>query len=133
MPLADAAHILIVDDSATTRAVIRRTLSIAGVRAAAALYEAASGQAALDVLRANRVDLILADLHMPEMDGVEMSRRVLADPRTRSIPIVVVSAEPSDARVAELRAMGVSGFLRKPFTPEQVRDAVTKVMEACHA
>jgi two-component system chemotaxis response regulator CheY len=132
MPLADAAHILIVDDSATTRAVIRRTLSIAGVRAAA-LYEAASGQAALDVLRANRVDLILADLHMPEMDGVEMSRRVLADPRTRSIPIVVVSAEPSDARVAELRAMGVSGFLRKPFTPEQVRDAVTKVMEACHA
>jgi two-component system chemotaxis response regulator CheY len=93
------------------------------------VYEAPSGTAALEVLRTRRVDVVLTDLHMPGMGGVELTRRMQADPAMRPIPVVVVSAEPSAARLQELRADGVRGVVRKPFTPEQVRDAVRGVLE----
>lgn len=119
--------ILIVDDSATTRAIIRRSIQMADVPAAN-LFEAENGQAALDVVGAHHVDIVLADLHMPQMDGVELTRRLLADPATKDIPVVIISAEPDQAKLDALKQQGARGYLRKPFRPEGVRDVITQLL-----
>ena len=120
-------NILIVDDSATTRAMIKRTITLCGVPTASIL-EAEDGKQALDVLAKSPVDLVLADLHMPVMTGVEMTRRVLVDPTLRKIPVVIVSADPNGARIDDLRKQGARGYLAKPFTPEGLRDVITQVL-----
>jgi two-component system chemotaxis response regulator CheY len=119
--------ILIVDDSATTRAIIRRSIQMADVPAAN-VYEAENGLAALDVVAARHVDIVLADLHMPQMDGVELTRRLLADPATKGIPVVIISAEPDQAKIDALKQQGARGYLRKPFRPEGVRDVITELL-----
>ena len=124
-------NILIVDDSATTRAVIKRTIRLAGLTDGQ-IYEVDSGRAGLEMLGCVRIDLVLADLHMPLMNGEEMARQALANPTTSDIPIIVISAEPNIARLQQLVDAGVKGFLRKPFTPEQLRDCVGRTLEVCH-
>jgi two-component system chemotaxis response regulator CheY len=123
-------NLLIVDDSATTRAVIKRTLKMTGLPADN-IHEAGDGKAALELLEKTPVDLVLADLNMPEMDGFEMTRRMLAEEKTRHIPVIVISAEPNAADFA--KRTGVRGCLRKPFTPEAVRQAVLDVLGGQHA
>ncbi len=123
---------LIVDDSATTRAIIKRTIQMAQVPVESML-EAPNGADALRLLSGAPVNLILADLHMPEMDGVEMARRILADEATRTIPIVVVSAEPNPQRIQQILQSGVRAHLRKPFTPESVRNVITEILGVAHA
>jgi len=127
-----AYTILVVDDSATMRALIKRTLTMSGLEIAR-LCEAGSGKQALDLLAQESVDLILADINMPEMSGLEMAERVLANPATCRIPVVVVSTEASQTRIQELKTIGVKGFIHKPFTPEQIRDVVVEILGACHA
>ena len=123
--------ILIVDDSATTRAFIKRTIRMAGLEAET--FEAGNGKIALDLIAANPVDLVLADLHMPEMDGAEMTRRLLADPKTAHIPVIVVSADPNTVRIDSLKAAGIKGYIRKPFTPESIRDVLNNVLGVANA
>ena len=124
-----AAHsILIVDDSATTRAVITRAVQLSGVDTGGGIHEAANGRLALDFLAKQPVSLVLADLHMPEMTGVEMTTRMLADERLRTIPVVVVTAEPNTAKLEELKKQGVRGYIRKPFTPEGIRKMITETL-----
>lgn len=127
-----AYSILIVDDSATTRAMIKRIIGMADLPVAS-LFEAADGQVALDVLAQQKVDLVLADLNMPQMGGVEMTQRMRQNPATKEIPVVVVSAEPNIDRLSQLKQAGVQGSVRKPFTPEVIRDVITQIMGAIHA
>lgn len=127
-----AFKILIVDDSATMRALIKRTINMSGLEIEQ-LYEAGSGVEALECLEKISVDLILADINMPEMNGIEMTERVLSNPATCSIPVVVVSTEASETRIRELKDNGIKGFVHKPFTPEMIRDVVTEILGACHA
>jgi two-component system, chemotaxis family, chemotaxis protein CheY len=122
---------LIVDDSATTRAYIKRTLQLAGFPIDKC-HEAADGAAGLEVLRSNAVDLVLADLHMPVMDGAEMARRILNDEVLKHVPVLVVSADPNTQRLDQLRDEGVAGYVRKPFTPEAFRDAVRPILGGAH-
>ena len=124
-------NILIVDDSSTTRAMIKRTIKLAGVPVAN-FYEAGDGQAGLDMLSCLRVDIVLADLNMPNMGGVEMTRHMRQDQAMRQIPVVVVSAEPNGQRLEELKHDGIQGYVPKPFTPEAVRDAITHVLGDAH-
>lgn len=124
-------NILIVDDSATTRALVRRAVALSGLETAR-IHEAENGVGALRTLETHPVDLVLADLHMPEMGGVEMARRILAEERTRSIPVIVISAEADENRLEELKRQGVRAWLRKPFTPEKVRQVVQQVMGDNH-
>ena len=119
--------ILIVDDSATTRAIIRRSIQMAGVPVGT-IHEAENGVMALDVVAASHVDVVLADLHMPQMDGVELTRRLMASPATRDIPVVIISAEPDQAKIDALKQQGARGYLRKPFRPEGVRDVINQVL-----
>jgi two-component system chemotaxis response regulator CheY len=117
-----SAHkILIVDDSAITRAMIRRILTLCDVDPDA-VFEAPDGAAALALLATQSVDLILADLHMPVMCGVELTTRIVADPALRHTPVVIVSADPNTDRLNQLKQIGARGFLPKPFTPEEFRD-----------
>ena len=122
-----AFNVLIVDDSETVRAVIVKTLEIGGVPVNE-IHHAANGQEALEKLSTNWVDLVFADLNMPIMSGIEMIEEMSKDGIIESIPVVIVSTEGSATRIEQLKAKGVSAYIRKPFTPETIREVVFKVM-----
>lgn len=110
-----------------TRALIKRSIQLAKIPVDE-LLEASCGTEALATVRREHVDLVLADLNMPEMDGAALTRAILGDPATKNIPVVVVSADPNAARAKELGALGVRGYVRKPFTPEVIRDTLTGIL-----
>lgn len=120
-------NILVVDDSRTTRFIIAKTLKLAGVPVNE-LYQAENGAEALELLNKNWVDLVLADINMPVMDGVEMVDRMSKDGLMKTVPVVVVSTEGSKTRIEEMRAKGVRAYVRKPFTPEAVRKVVGDIL-----
>ncbi len=120
-------NILIVDDSRTTRAVIAKTLNLSGV-SIGELHEAENGKEALNILDENWVDLVLADINMPVMDGVEMVGRMSADGLMRTVPVVIISTEGSKTRIEEMRAKGVRAYIRKPCTPELIKNIVEEIL-----
>jgi len=120
-------NILIVDDSRTIRSVIKKTLLIAGVPTGE-LYEAANGSEALQIMKDNWVDLCFADINMPVMNGIEMIEHMLEDNMLEKLPVVIVSTEGSKTRIEELFRKGVRAYLRKPITPEIVRNVVKEVL-----
>lgn len=122
-----AYNILVVDDSATVRAVIRKTLELAGVDLGEFL-EAENGKEGLEVLRRSWVDLVFSDINMPVMNGEEMIRAMREDDDLRGIPVVVVSTEASTTRIESLRHLGVQDYLKKPFTPEMLRNVVKTLL-----
>jgi two-component system chemotaxis response regulator CheY len=122
-------NILIVDDSVTVRSVVKKSLAMAKVEVEEVL-EAANGQEALLALEKAPADLILADIHMPVMNGVELLGRLRADPRWKEIPVVIVSSDGSATRLELLRARGARGFLRKPFTPEALKETIAGALTA---
>jgi two-component system chemotaxis response regulator CheY len=117
--------VLIVDDSALTRAMIRRSVEMSGL--AATLEEAPNGRLALARLAEGGIDLCFLDLNMPEMGGIEVAKAVRDDERYAGVRVVVVSSESMANRIQELQAAGVKAYIRKPFTPEQIRDIVQRV------
>lgn len=124
-------NVLIVDDSQTVRAIIVKTLDMAGIETDE-IHQAGNGQEGLDILGQHRVDLVFSDINMPVMGGVEMIQRMKDDDVMKAIPIVIVTTEGSMTRVAELKEKGVNAYIRKPFTPEQIREVVEEVLEMGH-
>ncbi len=124
-----AYNILIVDDSSIVRAVIIKTLNLAGV-AVDELYQASNGEEALQQMREHWVDLVFSDINMPVMSGVEMFNHMQADENLKNIPVVIVSTEGSKTRIDELTALGIRAYIRKPFTPEALRDVVDGILGA---
>lgn len=120
-------NILIVDDSKTIRSVIKKTLDIAGVPVGE-LYEAENGQIALDVMKDNWVDLVFADINMPVMTGIEMIQKMSEDKILENMPVIIVSTEGSKTRIEELLKKGVRAYIRKPISPEALRNIVKEVM-----
>lgn len=120
-------NILIVDDSATTRAVIAKALSLSGLPIGE-VFQASNGLEALQCVDKVWVDLILADINMPVMNGVEMVERMSALRILESVPVIVVSTDGSASRMAHLKSCGVRAFVRKPFAPEAVRDVVQDLL-----
>ncbi|HEX2734169.1 MAG TPA: response regulator [Polyangiaceae bacterium] len=119
--------VLIVDDSFVMRRMVARSLLVSGVPAHET-REAANGVEALSVVREVLIDIVLCDLHMPGMDGVEFVRRLGSDAHTADIPVVIVSSERSEGLLAELEDLGVRGFLRKPFQPAVLGELVRDVL-----
>lgn len=122
-----AFNILIVDDSGTMRGMIKRTLQISGLDIGQ-VYEAGNGIEALAQMSVNAVDVVLLDINMPVMNGIQFIERVRDDERLRRIPVVIASTEGSDQRISGLLAAGAKGFVRKPFRPEQLRDVLTPIV-----
>ncbi len=122
-----AYNILVVDDSAVVRAVIKKTLTLAGIDVGQ-IFNAENGQVGLDIAATEWIDLIFADINMPIMGGIEMVERMSEEGLLSTIPIIIVSTEGSATRIAELKKKGVAAYVRKPFTPESIREVVTQVM-----
>ncbi|MBM4340031.1 MAG: response regulator [Deltaproteobacteria bacterium] len=126
-----AYNVLIVDDSQTMRKVIRKTVTISGFEVGEC-WEAGNGQEALDILHSCWVDLILADLNMPVMNGLEMLRELKKDEIRGHIPVILITTEGSEKRLEEAYALGIKGYIQKPFHPEAIRDVLTRIMEGTH-
>ncbi len=122
-----AINILVVDDSIVTRMMIARTLRLAKIPIAS-LYEAENGRIGLSQMLINSIDIVIADLNMPVMTGFEMIDQMNKDEQLKNIPIIVVSTEGSVTRIEKLEKMGVSAYIKKPFTPEGIRDAISNVL-----
>jgi two-component system chemotaxis response regulator CheY len=121
-----AINILIVDDSGVMRSMIAKTIRLSGLELGE-IHQAGNGREGLDVLNQNWIDLVIADINMPVMNGEEMIDRILENPDLRDIPIVVVSTEGSKTRVDRLQKKGIR-FIHKPFTPEAIRDTVKNLL-----
>ena len=124
-----AYNILIVDDSATTRAVIKKTIQIAGVETNE-IYQAANGKEALELLDANWVDIVFSDVNMPVMGGVEMVEKLYEDGLLKTIPVIMISTEGNATRIEQLKSRGVRAYIRKPFTPEIIKSVIDDILEA---
>ncbi len=120
-------RILVVDDSATIRAVIRRSIGMSGLEVAE-LHEAANGVEALKVLSEHWVDIVFADLNMPEMGGMELVEKMSQDSLLVSTPVVIVSSDHNQNTIDELKHRGIRAYIKKPFRPENFRDVVSDVL-----
>lgn len=122
-----AFHPMIVDDSPAMRAFIIRVIELSGLDVETCV-EASNGQEALDLLRANWIDIVLTDINMPVMNGEEFVRRMEADELLRTIPVLVISTDGSVNRVERLMSLGAKGYVKKPFSPEVLRQNMEKLL-----
>jgi two-component system chemotaxis response regulator CheY len=120
---------LIVDDSSVMRKIVQRCLQQAGVELAE-VREANNGTDALDIAAKNQLDLILCDLNMPVMDGIEFVRRLKHIEHARNTPVVMVSSEGGESHVLLALSAGARGYIRKPFTTDQVKEHVVPLLAA---
>jgi two-component system chemotaxis response regulator CheY len=118
---------LIVDDSSVMRKIVERSLRQAGLDLTK-VFEAGNGTEALVVLQDNLVDLILCDINMPLMDGIEFIKKLPTVPNAKGVPVVMITTEGSESHVVEALSHGARGYIRKPFTPEQVKEQVVPVL-----
>jgi two-component system chemotaxis response regulator CheY len=121
-------RILIVDDSLTVRIVLKRLLINVLDIPQMELMEAENGLDGLAVMRASRPDLVLADLNMAQMTGVEMIERMRADPALASIPVAVISSEGNQGVTEDLARWGVHTFIRKPFDLGNLSELLPQVL-----
>lgn len=122
-----AVNILIVDDSSSMRSVIKKTLEVSGFEVGQ-FFEAGNGREALAVLEKEWVDIILTDVHMPEMDGVEFLRTLQKQTTEATAPVVVVTTEGREERIEEVLGLGAKVWIKKPFKPEEIRKTLMDVL-----
>jgi len=120
---------LIVDDSSVMRKIIERALRQAGLDPLV-VHEAGSGTEGLEVLKAQHVDLILSDINMPLMDGLEFLRQIRTQNLAPGVPVVMITTESSEEHVRQAILSGAQGYIRKPFTAEQVKERVLPLLDA---
>jgi two-component system chemotaxis response regulator CheY len=122
-----AFNMLVADDSSPMRTVIRKAVTISGFNVGE-YYAAANGREALEILRSHWVDLVITDYNMPEMNGLELLTHMKEDELLAVIPVVVVSTEGSVQMIDEFIAKGAAGYIQKPFTPENIREMLNKIL-----
>jgi two-component system, chemotaxis family, chemotaxis protein CheY len=122
-----AFNVLIVDDSTSMRAVIKRTIRVSGFNVGD-YWEASDGHEALKVLQCEWVDLVLTDINMPNMNGMELVAQMKTDDLMGAIPVVMVTTEGSEKRIQESMALGASGYIKKPFLPEDIKRTLSDIM-----
>ena len=118
---------LIVDDSSVMRKIVERCLRQAGLDLTE-VFEASNGVEALSVIQKNKVDLVLSDINMPVMDGLEFVKNLQALDAGKNVPVVMITTEGGERHVVEALAAGAKGYIRKPFTPDQVKEHVVPVL-----
>ena len=120
---------LIVDDSSVMRKIVERALRQAGLELLV-VHEAGTGTEGLELLKAQAVDLILSDINMPAMDGLEFLRQIRVQNLAPGIPVVMITTESSEEHVRQAIQSGAQGYIRKPFTAEQVKERVLPLVNA---
>lgn len=115
-----AIHILTVDDDAGIRRLVQLNLQRAGYRVTTAV----DGLDALEKIPEDRPDLMIVDVTMPRLDGIELLRRIKGNPDTASIPVVMLTAKSQDADIQEGSRSGAEAYIPKPFNPRQLLETV---------
>jgi len=118
---------LIVDDSSVMRKIVERSLRQAGIEMTE-VFQAGNGAEALGILQDTAVDLILCDINMPVMDGLEFIKQLSGVANAKGVPVVMITTEGSEAHVVQAISYGARGYIRKPFTTEQVKEHVIPVL-----
>ncbi len=124
MALNTNIKILVVDDFATMRKIIKNILTQLGFKD---IVEADDGTTALEVLKKQKVDLIISDWNMPKMSGLELLKAVRGDENLKDIKFIMVTAEAQKDNVIEAIKHGVNQYVVKPFTPETLKEKLEKV------
>lgn len=126
------AHtILIVDDSPPMRMVIRKTIKASGF-GAGRFFEAGNGREALELLQQNWMDLVVTDYNMPDMNGMELIAAMKKDDVLQAVPVLMITTEGSSRKVEEFLSGGASGYIKKPFTPEEIRAKIIAILGESH-
>jgi len=120
-------NILIVDDSATIRSMMKKIIGMIGLDVGE-IYEASNGIQALAHLADHQIAVLLVDINMPTMNGIQLLERMKQNEQLKDIPIVIASTEGSQKRIEQLHELGVAGYVRKPFQPEQLRDVLIPLL-----
>jgi len=120
-------NVLIADDSMIIRKMIAKTLNISGLDIGE-IYFAENGRQALKQLKENWVDIVFADINMPEMNGIKMIEEMCKEDLIKSTPVVIISTERNRERIETLKAMGVKAYLSKPFIPEEFSRTVKELL-----
>jgi two-component system chemotaxis response regulator CheY len=119
---------LIVDDSSVMRKIVERALRQAGLDTLV-VHEAGSGAEGLEVLKNQPVDIILSDINMPVMDGLEFLRQLKVQNLAVGVPVIMITTESSEEHVKQAIQAGAVGYIRKPFTAEQVKERVLPLLK----
>lgn len=122
-------RILIVDDSAMMRALIKRVIRLTQLPVAE-IVEAANGAEALRILESQEINLLLTDVNMPGMNGVELLREIARQARWPDLVRVIISTDGSPTRRDEAADLDVRCYLEKPFSPEVLRDVLSEAAES---
>jgi two-component system chemotaxis response regulator CheY len=122
------SDVLVVDDSAAIRKILQRVLRQTGM-AIGTVYEAGDGQEALDLLKAHKIHLVLTDINMPKMDGIQLLGAIKSSPDWGAIPVMMITTEGGETKVAEAVRLGASGYVRKPFTADQIKEKLAGIVE----
>jgi len=122
-----AYNVLIVDDSLPMRAVVKKTITASGFMVGK-FYDAGNGKEALKVLNSEWMDLVVTDYNMPDMNGLELLSHMKSDEILKTIPVVVITTEGSQQRLREFMEGGAADYIRKPFTPEEIRNKLSRIM-----
>ena len=122
------ADILVVDDSAAIRKILQRVLRQTGM-AIRTIYEAGDGKEALERLKTHGVGLVLSDINMPIMDGLQLLASMRASSQWRDIPVVMITTEGGEAKVGEAVRLGAAAYVRKPFTVDQIKEKLAGILE----
>ncbi|HET6516128.1 MAG TPA: response regulator [Thermodesulfovibrionales bacterium] len=120
------SSLLIVEDSAATRALIRSAIEEIGEDLST--VEAASGFEALKLLPTENFDLIITDINMPDINGLELIHFVKTNPRYSGIPVIIVTTERSKEDKERGLALGASAYVIKPFRAEELQEAITRIL-----
>jgi len=114
---------LIVDDSSVMRKIVERSLRQAGLECLV-VHEAGSGTEGLVILQSKEIDLILSDINMPSMDGLQFLAEIQSRNLAPGVPVVMITTESSEEHVKQAIRSGARGYIRKPFTAEQIKERV---------
>lgn len=117
--------LLIVDDSASMRQLVTFALKGAGYDVIAAV----NGKDALSKVAGARIDMVVTDLNMPEMDGITLIKQLRSSPATKFTPVVMLTTESQESRKVEGKQAGASGWIVKPFTPDQLIETVKRFVK----
>ena len=122
-----AMDVLIVDDSAAIRKILQRVLRQTEMPIGT-IHEAGDGLEALALLEKQTVGLILSDINMPNMDGLEMLSKIKSNDTYKSVPVIMITTEGNQNKVMEAVNLGAAGYVRKPFTTEQIKEKLTGLL-----
>jgi two-component system chemotaxis response regulator CheY len=125
--MTEPPNLLIVDDSTAIRKILLRVLSQTGLSLGQVL-EAGDGREALKLMEGHEISLVLTDINMPNMDGLELLRALRSSPKWSTVPVVMITTEGGQAKVQEAVGLGATSYVRKPFSADLLRDKLASLL-----